>query len=311
MKFSFEANLQYQLEAVKAVTDLFKGQPTEESLLECMLEDEGALDMIRGVGNRLFLTEEQIKANLKKVQERNGLAGNRQFEGRIKNKRQRKKVTYRKGFEADPKFLEIWEKIRSKTRSTVFHIIKNSGRLGDLLVNPQLFLDYASAAIKRTLQDLMVDGIKYEKISGSKYEMRLFEEQELDVYMNDLLHHVQAPSKTIYEEIIPLDSEVESSFARDCESSEQVKFFFKLPGWFRIPTPVGSYNPDWAVVFKDGQKIYFVAETKDTGDRDVDVTKLRKEEQLKIKCGKAHFREFEKVEYKVVNRVGQLLNSSS
>lgn len=103
------------------------------------------------------------------------------------------------------------------------------------------------------------------------------------------------------------DSGVESQFAKDCETSDQIKFYFKLPNWFKIPTPIGNYNPDWAVVFEDDKKIYFVAETKDTGGDKVDISKLKPSEQLKIKCGKAHFKEFEKMEYKVVNKVGQLI----
>ncbi|WP_037320388.1 DEAD/DEAH box helicase family protein [Salegentibacter sp. Hel_I_6] len=306
------------------------------------------------------------------------------FKDRVKNKRKRTPIKYRKGFDADPKFLEIWENLKSKTtyrvdykteelitlaakaikdlpeikapsirstkvrlsmsdegletsyagdkvenydsyswsipdvlgyiqnkteltRSTLQDILSKSNRIPDILVNPQLFLDLASEAIKRTLYDLMIEGIKYEKIGGSEYEMTLFEAQELEVYLNDFTFNVNDPSKTIYEEFIPLDSGVESKFAEDCETSEQIKFYFKLPNWFKIPTPIGNYNPDWAVVFQDASKVYFVAETKDTGTPEVDLHKLSADEQLKIKCGKAHFSEFETLEYRVVNKVGQLI----
>jgi type III restriction enzyme len=306
------------------------------------------------------------------------------FEGRIKNKRERVSIKYRKGFEADPKFLEIWERIKQKTsyrvyynteelitnaskavkniapinppsirstkvdiqmtndgiettyvgdkiqrqwnrkwqipdvlgyiqdrteltRHTLAEIIEQSGRISDILVNPQLFIDLCSQAILGTLNDLMIDGIKYKKVGNSEYEMRLFEEQELETYLNDLSFKVSDNSKTIYEEYIPLDSSVENQFARDCENSEQVKFYFKLPNWFTIPTPIGSYNPDWAIVFEDETKIYFVAETKSTGSSNVDLDKLRKQEQQKIKCGKAHFDQFDDVEYKVVSKIGELI----
>ena len=200
--------------------------------------------------------------------------------------------------------------IQSKTeltRSTIQEILSKSGRINDILINPQLFLDLSSQAIKRTLYDLMIDGIKYQKIGTSEYEMTLFEAQELEVYLNDFSFKVSDQSKTIYEEFMPLDSGVESQFAKDCETSDQVKFYFKLPNWFKIPTPIGNYNPDWAIVFEDDQKIYFVAETKDTGTPQVDLSKLSGDEQLKIKCGKAHFNEFDNLEYKVVNKVGQLI----
>ena len=307
------------------------------------------------------------------------------FTGRIKNKQTRTAIKYRKGFEADPKFLEIWAKLKKKTtyrvdyktdelitltakaikdlpeikspsirstkigitmttegvgtnyvgekiesyggyswkipdvlgyiqskteltRSTIEAILSQSGRIGDVIINPQLFLDLATQSIKRTLYDLMIDGIKYQKIGGKEYEMALFEAQELEVYLNDFSFKVSDSSKTIYEEFVPLDSGVESKFAKDCETSEQIKFYFKLPNWFKIPTPIGNYNPDWALIFEDEQKIYFVAETKDTGTVQVDLSKLSGDEQMKIKCGKAHFEEFEDLEYKVVNKVGQLIN---
>ena len=193
------------------------------------------------------------------------------------------------------------------TRSTIQEILSKSDRIGDILINPQLFLDLTTQAIKRTLYDLLIDGIKYHKISGAEYEMTLFEAQELEVYLNDFSFKVTDSSKTIYEEFVPLDSGVESKFAQDCESSDQIKFYFKLPNWFKIPTPIGNYNPDWALVFEDDKKIYFVAETKDTGTPEVDLAKLSGDEQLKIKCGKAHFNEFDEMEYKVVNKVGQLI----
>jgi len=308
-----------------------------------------------------------------------------EFKGRIKNKQARTPIKYRKGFEADPKFLEIWEKIRNKTtyrvdyktdelitlaakaiknlpevkapsirstktsitmtdegvgtsyvgekvesyggyswkipdvlgyiqskteltRSTIEEILSKSGRIEDILVNPQLFLDLATQDIKRTLYDLMIDGIMYQKIGGSEYEMALFEAQELEVYLNDFSFKVTDNTKTIYDEFVPLDSGVESKFAKDCETSDQIKFYFKLPNWFKIPTPIGNYNPDWALVFEDDKKIYFVAETKDTGTPQVDLSKLSGDEQRKIKCGKAHFNEFANLEYKIVNKVNQLIN---
>lgn len=306
-----------------------------------------------------------------------------EFAGRVKDKRERVSVKYRKGFEVDPKFLEIWERIKQKTnyrvyydtkelitnasravkeitpinppsirstkvniemtnqgietsyvgdrierygnhewlipdilgyiqdkteltRHTLAQIIEQSGRINDILINPQLFMDLCSQAILRTLNDLMIDGIKYKKVGNSEYEMRLFEEQELETYLNDFSFTVSDTSKTVYEEYIPLDSAVENQFARDCETSEQVKFYFKLPNWFTIPTPIGSYNPDWAIVFEDDTRVYFVAETKSTGLSDVDLNRLRKQEQQKIKCGKAHFEQFDEVEYRVVSRVGEL-----
>lgn len=84
------------------------------------------------------------------------------------------------------------------------------------------------------------------------------------------------------------DSDVEAEFARFFESSDDVKVYAKLPGWFRIDTPLGSYNPDWAVlVERDGQDwLYFVVESK--GGLFTDA--LRPTEQAKIDCGCEHFK---------------------
>jgi type III restriction enzyme len=81
------------------------------------------------------------------------------------------------------------------------------------------------------------------------------------------------------------DSSVESKFAQDCSDDERVRFFFKLPSRFKIPTPLGTYNPDRAVVFEGDARVYFVAETKSsTIEKD-----HRQEENLKIACGRKHF----------------------
>ena len=125
--------------------------------------------------------------------------------------------------------------------------------------------------------------------------------------MNEFTYKVNQPEKTIYDQYVPLDSSVENHFAQDCEQSEQVKFYFKLPEWFKIPTPIGNYNPDWAVIFEDDKRIYFVAETKDTGTASVDLNKLHPSEKQKILCGIAHYKELQDVEYRVVSRVSQLV----
>ena len=111
------------------------------------------------------------------------------------------------------------------------------------------------------------------------------------------MFEVGKPQKTICENYIPLDSGTEQAFAQNCEDYDAkneggVAFYFKLPGWFKIPTPLGNYNPDWAVVKQVQDKVYFVAETKNTGkgiQAGVDAGKLRENERLKIECGKQHF----------------------
>ena len=204
-----------------------------------------------------------------------------------------------------PNILGYIQRYTELTRSTIMRILIESGRINDLAVNPQLFMERAVEAIKRVLQDMMIDGIEYRKLGNSTYEMRLFEDDE--TYKDEDTFEVSQKEKTIYDSFIPLDSAVETQFAKDCESSEQVKFYFKLPRWFQIPTPIGQYNPDWAVVFDNDRRIYFVAETKDTGTLKVNTTMLRPEEQAKIKCGKAHFRQFDDLEYRTVKKVSDLI----
>ncbi len=189
------------------------------------------------------------------------------------------------------------------TRSTLFEILKQSSRLGDALINPQLFMDLSINAIQSVLSAMMIDGIRYSKIENTGYNMELSKNKELQIYLDGTFYKVQNSSKTIYEKNIPLDSQVESKFAQDCETSEQVEFYFKLPHWFKIPTPLGDYNPDWALIFKNEKRIYFVAETKGT----IKFTQLRTEERLKIKCGQAHFKQFEDVEYRHITRLSDLV----
>ena len=196
--------------------------------------------------------------------------------------------------------------IQSKTeltRSTILRILKESARLKDVFNNPQLFLDMVVVEIKNVLNDFMANGIKYEKIGGQEYAMMLFEESEIETYIENL-YKVTRQEKTLanYIEISSM-SERELQFAKDCESNENVGFYFKLPHWFKIKTPIGDYNPDWALVFKNEKKLYFVAETKGSLEK----ADLRVGEGLKIKCGKAHFKEFEGIEYKTVTKVSELI----
>mgnify|MGYP000941694373 CR=1 FL=1 len=170
------------------------------------------------------------------------------------------------------------------TRDTILKILKQSGRIPDILKNPQQFLDLASNAIITIMKKMMVDGIKYEKIAGQCWEMTLFENDELECYL-DGLYKVNKQFKTLYD-YVQVDSKVEREFAKDLEDRDDVKFYFKLPFWFKIDTPLGTYNPDWAIVFEGDKKVYFVAETKSEDEE------LRESEQMKIKCGRRHFEQF-------------------
>ncbi|MEW6653428.1 MAG: DEAD/DEAH box helicase, partial [Bacteroidota bacterium] len=188
------------------------------------------------------------------------------------------------------------------TRSTIISILKSSNRLKDVLKNPQLFLDQTVKEIKTVITDLMIEGIKYEKLGGTEYyKMELFAKNEIESYRENL-YKVNNQTKTLYN-YIEFQSKVEEQFAKDCESNENIEFYIKLPDWFVIKTPIGTYNPDWALILKNEEKIYFVAETKYF----LDPQKLYSSENYKIKCGKKHFDEFQGVTYKTITKVSGLI----
>ena len=169
------------------------------------------------------------------------------------------------------------------TRSTLVRILKESGRLEEFFKNPQRFMDAVASILKYELHRLLVDGIKYERIAGSgseaEWEMLLFKNEEIVNYLMAL-----KVNNSIYEYVV-YDSEVEREFAKRLDKREDIKLFVKLPDWFKVETPVGTYNPDWAIVKHDGQTLYFVKETKSTKD----FLKLRTTEADKVRCGQRHF----------------------
>jgi type III restriction enzyme len=184
---------------------------------------------------------------------------------------------------AVPDVLAYLQSETELTRSTLARILKGSGRLGDLLINPQRFMDRAASILKFELHRLLVDGIKYEKISGigseAEWQMVLFRNEELV----NVLTALQV-KKSVYE-YIAYESEVEREFAKKLDQREDVRLFVKLPDWFKIETPVGTYNPDWAIVKHHDQTVYLVRETKGSKD----FLKLRTTEADKVRCGQRHF----------------------
>ena len=184
-----------------------------------------------------------------------------------------------------PDILAFLQRETELTRGTLVEILKSSGRLNEFAVNPQAFMTETAKLINRALHELIIDGIKYEPLSGQFYEMRLFEIQEVEEYLTRLYKVDSTDNRTPYD-FIAYDSGTEEEVARLLDNDDRVKFFCKLPRWFKIATPLGHYNPDWAVVVEDSQKLYLVRETKSTLDRD----KRRGDENKRVDCGKAHFK---------------------
>ncbi len=171
------------------------------------------------------------------------------------------------------------------TRQSIVAILTKSTRLDDFKKNPQEFIDLCAEAINRSKRLALVDGIKYQRLGDEcYYAQELFETEELHGYLTNMLE----TSKSVYEHVVYDSEGVEKGFAEQLEKNEAVKVYAKLPGWFKVPTPLGSYNPDWAVLVEiDGdQRLYFVVETKGTLFADA----LRATEQAKIDCGRKHFK---------------------
>ncbi|AGG05706.1 type III restriction enzyme, res subunit [Dehalococcoides mccartyi DCMB5] len=170
------------------------------------------------------------------------------------------------------------------TRRSLVKMLKECRRLDDFKYNPQQFIEFASDAINRTKRLALVDGIKYQRLGDEYYyAQELFEQEELTGYLKNMLES----KKSVYEHVVYDSPGIERTFAEDLEKNEAVKVYAKLPGWFKVPTPLGSYNLDWAVlVEKDGaERLYFVVETKGS----LFTEDLRDKESAKIECGKVHF----------------------
>ena len=190
--------------------------------------------------------------------------------------------------ETDIELPDLLTDLQDKTRLTrrsIVRILTGSGRLDDFKRNPQQFIELATESVNRAKRLALVDGIRYHRIGKDDYyAQELFEKEELTGYLKNML----AATKSVFEHVVYDSSGVERTFAEQLEKNEEVKVYAKLPGWFTVPTPLGPYNPDWAVlVEKDGtERLYFVVETKSSLFTD----DLRYKESAKIECGKAHFK---------------------
>lgn len=179
------------------------------------------------------------------------------------------------------------------TRQTVAAILAKANNITAFLNNPERFCFEAARVIKEELIKDYVEQVRYEIISD-KYPVSQFE--DIPSYKDV----VQPVKNSIYDAIV-YDSDVEKNFAVELDTDERIKLFIKMPNWFKVETPVGGYNPDWAIVTakidlqgKEGkERIYFVIETKG------DISNLRPSEQAKIASAKKHFEVIE-VKYKEV-----------
>jgi type III restriction enzyme len=170
------------------------------------------------------------------------------------------------------------------TRRTVRQILERAGNLAIALQGPFEYIERVSTAINEKKRKFLVDGVHYLEL-GDAYEMALF--QNMESYQDNIV-----PIKSsIYDHVV-FDSEVEKKFALAIDDMDEVRLFIKLPGWFTVTTPVGEYNPDWAIMlqtqdeFGEAQdRIALVRETKSTKE-----TQLRRPtENDKVNCARRHF----------------------
>lgn len=170
-------------------------------------------------------------------------------------------------------------------RRSLVRILVDSGRLDDFSRNPQRFIETVADAVNHCKRLELVDGIRYQRLGDDVYyAQELFEQHELIGYLDNMLRDTR---RSVYEHVL-CDSEVERAFADQLERNDAIKVYAKLPKWFKVPTPLGTYNPDWAVLVttSEGERLYFVAETKGS----LVQHDLRDDEFARSEYGRRHFR---------------------
>ncbi|EOH95249.1 DEAD/DEAH box helicase family protein [Enterococcus pallens] len=193
------------------------------------------------------------------------------------------------------------------TRKTIVSILKGSKNLELFKNNPLSYMNQAAKIINAHKNQLIIDGIKYMKKENEVYEQSLFTTETLNAYLGENGNSIKIDTnknKTIYDYVVT-DSNVEKDFAKEAEADERVKFYIKLPDWFKIRTPLGPYNPDWALLLEEEneQRLYFIVETK--GDSSSD--QLRFHERGKIISGKKHFQAVDTdIKFKVVSKESEV-----
>ncbi len=176
------------------------------------------------------------------------------------------------------------EKETGLTKKTILKILNQTDDFNHIFDNPELFVRNIAVIIKNILRNELVNGIEYRKIENEQWSMGLF--KDIDSYKNK----VEKVDKSIYDYVI-YDSDGEKEFAKNLNESTNVRIFAKLPSWFVVDTPIGDYNPDWAIVWNDGEKeeLYLIRETKFYNGKLEDV--LKKSELQRIICARKHFEE--------------------
>jgi len=190
------------------------------------------------------------------------------------------------------------------SRKTLVEIFLRTKNKKAALDNPFEFASEVVRVLKEQLADHLVNGMQYEKIDDW-YEMSRLEELIVPAWEG----HVVPAEHSVYDNVI-FDSEIERKFVEDLEKRREVKMYIKLPSWFEVDTPVGKYNPDWAIVWEwtdthgepNGKPLlYLVSETKGAT-----IDKLRSDERRKVQCGEKHFQGALGTRYRLVQNASEL-----
>ncbi len=184
-----------------------------------------------------------------------------------------------------PDLLTILRNELRLRKRTILDILTKCGRIPDFLANPERFLEEAVAILRDCKAEMIADGIRYIKLAGEEYSVQeIFDREELEAYLGSTAIPVE---HSVYDHVIYDRSDTERRFAAALDADPDVKLFFKLPSNFKIDTPLGGYNPDWAILIDtpEERRLYFVLETKGSVRR----SDLRTPEAIKIKCGEEHF----------------------
>lgn len=197
--------------------------------------------------------------------------------------RQTDYTSIEKNYVEVPDILSFLQNETHLTRRTLIEILKQSDTLRDFKRNPQEYMTSVARIINSEKRIMMVDGIQYTRVEDT-YDQSLFELAEVDEYTDNTI--ATASGRYPYNYVV-VDSEIEREFALECERDDNVKYYIKMPPQFKIDTPLGTYNPDWAILLEKGgeDRLYFIVETKGSNDHN----DLRHLENAKIKCGRKHF----------------------
>lgn len=194
------------------------------------------------------------------------------------------------------------------TRRTIVAILKGikPTTFHQFKLNPEEFIIKAGRIINDCKAISLIQHIRYEKLDNT-FGSQIFAESTL---RGTLGKDAIESRKSLYDLVVVDSQGIEKSFAESLEQEDDVVVYSKLPKAFYINTPMGKYNPDWAVAFREGsvKHVYFVAETK---GNDIESSQLRKSEEAKIECARRHFAAIStgEVVYSVVKTYQDLYNA--